>query len=111
MVHYTKVFQGIAAFLDQEIMPRLSGISKWLFGGASALYLENMQASFEKLKDNPVLGMMGVIQGEEVDIEKAYRAIRKYAERETAEISIPGIGKIRLNEGDVDTIYRLIRGA
>lgn len=111
MVHYTKVFQGFAAFLDQEIMPRLSGISKWLFGGAAELALLNAQSNFETLKNSAWVSILGVVHGEEIDVDKAYRVIRKQAEREPAVIALPVIGEVKLNEGDVDTIYQLIKGA
>lgn len=111
MVHYTKVFQGFAAFLDQEIMPRLSGISKWLFGGAAELALLNAQKNFQAVKGSPLISMLDVVHGEEIDVDKAYQVIRKQAEREPAVIALPVIGEVKLNEGDVDTIYRLIKGA
>ena len=111
MVHYTKVFQGFAAFLDREIMPRLSGISKWLFGGAAELALLNAQNNFQTLKNSAMFGLLGVVHGDEIDVDKAYQAIRKQAEREPAVITLPVIGEVKLNVGDVDTIYQLIKGA
>lgn len=111
MVHYTKAFQGFAAFLDQEIRPRLPGILKWLFGGATELALLNAQNNFETLKNSVWFSILGVVHGEEIDVDKAYRVIRKQAEREPAVITLPAIGEVKLNVGDVDTIYQLIKGA
>ena len=42
MVCLEKIQAGASAFLDAEIMPKLPGLQRWLFGGTAALFLERL---------------------------------------------------------------------
>ena len=102
MVHYTKVFQGFAAFLDQEIMPRLSGILKWVFGGATELALLNAQSNFETLKnkDSFKSWLLGIANNKCKDYYRKQAQVLELPFDELSETAL-GVGRLGITEQSV----------
>ena len=109
MVSIDKIQAGITAFLENEIVAKMSGWQKWVFGAGLGLAMNHTQDIFTALKNNPLVQMMGVIQPDgTVDLDSLYREIKKQAMQGPAVIAIPGVPAITLYDADVDKLYQYI---
>lgn len=99
-----QVKRGIANFIDGEvapIMPRWKGV---LLSAGAALMIEGK--SNEILK-NPMVQMMGVVNGDMVDVDKLYSTIKMKAQGKWP-IELAGL---KMSETDLDKLYQYIKGA
>lgn len=111
MVHYKKVVQGIANYVDDEIISKFTGSWKaWVLGTAATLITARADAVFQTLKDNAALKALGLIDGENIDVETVYAEMLKQAQKSSATISLPVIGPVTFGVGDIEAIYRHIVG-
>lgn len=110
MVHYTRVIQGIAAFIDNEIVGKLTGSWKaWVLGGAAGIAVAKAQDIFMQYKDMPLLASLGLVQGENINVDAVYAELKKQAQKGTATLSLPVVGAITFGPSDVDALYRYIK--
>lgn len=111
MVAYTKVIDGIAKYVDEEIVKKLIGYQKWIVGAGAGIMLNKSTNIFNNLKNNPLIKSMELInENDEIDIETIYQEIKKQAQKSAVTVDIPLAGTFTLNEQDVDKLYGLIKG-
>lgn len=109
MIHYSRVMQGIASYIDQELVGKLTGSWKaWLLGSMAGIAVSNAERLYMQYKDMPVLAALGLVDGENINIEAVYAELRKQAQRGTATVSLPIVGAITFGAADVDALYRYI---
>ena len=111
MVTYNQVVNGMSRYIDQEIVNKMQGLSRWGVGALSGIVLSSKGANiFNTLKANPIIKMLDVIdENDMIDIDTIYTEIRKQAEKSPATFNAPMIGTITLTKDDVDKLYRLIK--
>lgn len=109
MVHYTKVLSGVAAYIDRELISQMGGSVKgWIAGAAAALMLERgKQAALEAMRA-PTLKELGLVDGEDVDVDAIYSALLEQARKGSATATLPLIGPVTFKESDVEALYRYI---
>lgn len=112
MATIAQVQTGLAKFMDEEIMASMQGWQKWVFGGGMTIAIDNLPKTFERLKENEMVKMLGVIDGSgNIDMAKIYKGVKQQAAKGPVTINLPaGMGKLTLNEADVDKLYRYITG-
>lgn len=111
MVHYTKVINGIVAFIDRDMISKMQGSWKaWGIGTIVALAARKGNEIFQKLRDNSMINAMGLIDGEMVDIDSIYSELLKQAQRASATVDFPLIGSVTYSANDVEELYRCIMG-
>lgn len=109
MVHYTKVIQGIASFVDNELVGKLTGSWKaWLLGGLAGIVMSNAERMFNQYKDMPILATLGLIDGENINVDAVYAELKKQAQKGTATVVLPIIGPVTFGTSDVDALFRYI---
>ena len=104
-----QVINGLTKYLDAEIIPHLSGAKK--YGAAVYLALVELNA-VNYVKDAlslPAIKMLGVSDGENVDIDKLYTAMSKSINGEKLTIDVPIIGTFSFSTPDVDKLFDFIR--
>lgn len=113
MVHYSKVLAGILQYLDAEIIGKLEGNwHRWGAGVAAGLMARRAgQIYNEMIRDNRALQALGVVDGENIDIDAVYGELIKQARQGSITIEIPMIGPVTFGAGDVEALYRQIKGA
>ena len=110
MYEYNKVINGIAKYVDTEIVDKITGWKKWVVGSGIGLALSNTTEVFNQLKNNEFVKMLGVIDKEDkVDVDKIYKEMKKQAKKSAVTFDMPMIGAITLNEQDLDRMYDLIK--
>ena len=110
MVTIQQAQQGISRFIDNEVLPHMTGIKKIGLGMYSALALQNAAGALEKLKTNPAIAMLNVIDDNGmIDIDALYNvAVPMFAEKQT--FDLPVIGSVTFDRNDVEKLFRYIRG-
>jgi hypothetical protein len=109
MVTLNQVQNGIVKYIDNELIPMISGWKKWGFGAVSALWVSNINETFSKLKESEIVKMLGVIDEHNmIDIDKLYREFYAQAQKASATLDLPIVGQLTLDKNDVEKIYRYI---
>lgn len=111
MVDFDKVMRGIEHYLDQEILSKM-GWQKWVIGTAAELYVMNAREIYNSLKENDLVKMLGIIKDDMIDLDMMHDSLRKQAAKGPVSLDLPlGMGKLTLNERDVDLLYQHIINA
>lgn len=112
MIHKSKVINGLVAYVDNEIILKMAGGWKaWIVGSAAGLMAGRAEQVLEKLAQNPVIQSLGLIEGENIDVDAIYTELRKQAQKGTATVNVPMIGNITFGVQDIESLYRYIKGA
>lgn len=109
MYSYNQVINGIAKYVDMEIVNNISGWQKWVVGSAVGMALTNSAEVFNSVKQNEFVKMLGVIDHENrINIDKLYSELKKQAQKTSVTFSVPLLGMVTLTERDVDMLYNYI---
>ena len=110
MVTYNQVVNGMAKYIDQEIINKIQGWQRWALGAGAGIMMNKGTNMFNAFKAHPVVKMLEVIDDNDmIDIDTIYTELRKQAEKGSATFDAPMIGTITLTKDDVDKLYRLIK--
>lgn len=109
MISIGKVQNGVSAYIESEFLNKLGGWQKWVFGAAAAMLLSDATKIVDKIKDNEIVKIMGVIDADgAVDVEKLYRYFKQQAQKGSITFDAPILGAVTMNESDVDKLYSFI---
>lgn len=111
MVTIAKIEQGVAAYLDSEVMPHLpnGGLEKVLAGTAVSLVIRRSGKILEGYKDNKAVQMLGLMDAEgNVDVDILAEELKKNIPAEGMKIDVPIIGKMTFHKDDVDKLHEYI---
>lgn len=112
MAHKSKVLHGIAGYIDDEIVARLAGSWKaWVVGGLSGIVMSRADGLITQYSSHPAVRALGLIDGENIDVDVIIAELRKQAQRGTATVDIPLIGPVTFGPSDVDSLHRHIMSA
>lgn len=107
MIPMETVKMGLAAFVDREIAPGLSGWDKVIVAGGLAVIIKRLPDLIAKY---PMLSAFGVSETE-VDIDTLYEAATPYV-NEKMPLKIPGIGiTLKIGKQELDALYKYIKEA
>ena len=110
MVTYNQVVNGMAKYIDQEIINKIQGWQRWALGAGAGIMMNKGANMFNVFKAHPVVKMLEVIDDNDmIDIDTIYAELRKQAEKGSATFDAPMIGTITLTKDDVDKLYHLIK--
>lgn len=110
MYEYNKVINGIAKYIDYEIVEKISGWKKWVVGSGIGIALSNTTGIFNQIKNNEFVKMLNVIDKDDrINVDKIYKEMKKQAKKSSVTFDVPMLGPITLNEQDVDKIYDFIK--
>lgn len=109
MYDYTIVMNGLAEFVDTEILSKIDDWRKWVFGAGVGFYLSQGKEMIEQLKDNDLVKKMNLIdKNNKINIDLLYKEMKVQAAKSAIIFNIPTIGPIVINENDLDKIYSII---
>lgn len=111
MATLAQVKTGAAAYIEQEIIAKIGGWQKWVAGAAVSMALNRADAIYETLRQNPAIQLLGIVDADgNIDVDALYTEFKKQAQRGSISFDVPMIGRLTLNESDVDKIYQSIKG-
>lgn len=112
MVTIDQAMRGAAKFADNEIIPHLPTGKGIGAGIALALIMDGGKAQLLKLRENPAVQMMGIMDAEgNIDLDRLYNAARTQVDGKKIPLTIPVIGELRFDVNDVDRLYKYIQEA
>ena len=110
MVNLNQLQNGIVKYIDNEIIPNISGWQKWVFGAVVSTAMLKTTNVFNVLKENPLIKMLEVIdENDNIDIDTIYREFLKQAQKGAITFDVPMLGALTLNSTDVEKMYRYIK--
>lgn len=112
MVTIDQAMRGVAQYADNEIIPHLPTGKGIGAGIALALIMDGGKSRILALKDHPAVQMMGVMdEAGNIDLERLYNAARPRFDGQKLPVTVPIIGELRFDVGDLDKLYRYIQEA
>lgn len=111
MIPMDKVQRGLAAFLDRELIPSLTGWDKVLVGGGAGIAVAKLPKIVEMY---PIITALDIYDkaNNQMDIDTLYQAVTPYMGSETLPLKIPVLGiTIKVDRPQVDALYRYIKEA
>lgn len=114
MVTIAKVQQGVAKFVDAEIIPRLSVVEKLVVGGGAGLITSKLPEVLGKYADNNIFSALALYDAEhgEIDIDALYNAVKPYIGPDPIPVKIPIAGiTLKFTQREIDTLYKYIMEA
>lgn len=111
LVTMNQVKNGLVKYIDNDVLPHLTGIKKIGLGVYTALAADNVVGLMEKYKDHPAVSVLNVIDAEgNIDIDKLYKSVLPMFESgERQSINIPLIGELLVDKTDLEKLYRYIK--
>ena len=111
MIHYSKVINGIAAYIDREIASQFTGSLKgWAIAAVGGIIAARASQLMTTLMGNPMVVAMGLADGEMIDEEMLYGQLVAAAQRGNAIVDIPLLGAVTFSAKDIETLHRYIIG-
>lgn len=109
MYDYKTVMNGLAEFVDTEILSKIDDWRKWVFGAGVGFYLSQGKEMVEQLKENNLVRKMNLIDKDnKINIDLLYKEMKVQAAKSAIMFDIPTIGPLVINESDLDKIYSII---
>ena len=108
MYESRQVIEGLTRFVDHELVPKMHGLNKWLFGTGAGIVASKGEKVFDLIKENEILKALDLIGGNKINISCLYKELSRQAEMGPIDIEIPMVGTIKLDKSDVDKMYRYI---
>ena len=108
MYHYDTVLKGLVKFVDEELVTKMHGLNKWLFGTVAGIVASKGEHVFNSLKEIELLHTLDLIHEDKINVSCIYKELLRQAEKGEIEVEIPMIGSIKLNHSDVEKLYRYI---
>lgn len=108
MVGVDRLQRGIRAYVDNEMLPKMTGAQRWMTAVAVGVYTEKLPTVLEKAADSPAMKPLGIITPEGVDVETAYKYLKPAAQSGGATFNVPLLGSVTFTEADVEQLYRYI---
>lgn len=113
MVTIDQVEQGIAAYLDKELMPILpeTGFQKIMIGTGISLVIRKYKNQIASLRENEIVKMMGIFdENGDVDIDVLKEELIKQVPEKGFKVDVPVIGGLTFKKDDVTKLYDYIVG-
>ena len=112
MVTIDQAMRGVAQYADNEIIPHLPTGKGIGAGIALALIMDGGKVQLLKLRENPAVQMMGIMDADgNIDLDRLYNAARTRVDGKKIPLTIPVIGELRFDVNDVDRLYKYIQEA
>lgn len=110
MYEYNKVINGIAKYIDVEIVEKIQGWKKWVIGSGVGMVLSNSTDAFNKIKGNEFVKTFNIIdKNDKINVDMIYKEMKKQAKKSSVTFDVPMLGALTLNEHDVDKLYEFIK--
>lgn len=108
MVSVNKIEQGLANYIDAELMPQVgrNGLEKVLIGTTVSLFIRRSGSIIESYKDNKMVRMLGIMDEDgNVDVDTLVEELKKNISKDGVKVELPVIGTLTFHKEDIDKLY------
>lgn len=111
MVALQQFVEGVKGYMQSNIIPHLPMDRQFVAGVALGVAANKSDKMVQQLKENQLVKLMGVIDGDMLDDDALFSAMREQMQKQgSLLIDIPWIGKLTFNTPDVDALQRSVQG-
>ena len=111
MIPYNQVVNGLAKYIDSEIVSKIGGWQKLALGVGLGIGIKRGNTIVEQMKSMPFIKMLNIIDEQNmVDVEIIYEELKKQAQKEPIHVALPTVGTVTFTQDDVDKLYNHIMG-
>lgn len=112
MVTTAQIEQGLAKWLDTELMPQLpmEGWKRVVAGAAMGVIVKRSGQMLDSLAQSPLFTALEVSKNGEIDIDIIAEELQKATPEKGFVIDLPLIGSMTIHRQDIDNLHRIIRG-
>lgn len=111
MIHYSRVVNGILLYIQNEMASKLAGSWKaWALNVLAGMASSKAEPLMRELSSNSIVKSLGLIEGENINVDALMGELRKQAQNSTATFNVPLVGAYTVGIADVDALDRYIRG-
>ena len=111
MVTMDKAQRGLAAFIDRELVPALTGWDKVIIGGGAGLIVARLP---QLAAQYPILATLGLYDRttNQIDIDSLYQSVIPHIGSDALPVTIPIVNiKMKISRTEIDVLYRYIKEA
>lgn len=112
MTSIDSIKKGLAAYLDNELMPQIPAgetLKKFGTGVIISLAISRLDNIIRELAANSLVSASGLVTAEEIDLEALKAAAVTNMPETGLEFELPMFGKMKINRGDVNTLCATIQ--
>lgn len=108
-VNADQIQSGLIKYISADMLPKLDGWKKVLFG--ASLELLSTQRLAEQIMSSPYINMLGIKDDNGmIDIDRMKEAVEHQIGMQKLDIEIPVIGTYKIGQSDIERICQIIKG-
>lgn len=109
MVTLQRVREGVLSYIDNEVLPKMSGTGRVLVAVYAALAADRVVDVVQEWMKLPAIQVLGLC-GENgmVDAERLRGCLLDKMGQEKIDLNIPMVGRMTFNREDVEKLFRYI---
>jgi hypothetical protein len=111
MANKHQVINGIMLFMDNYMIPKAEGNNKSILGTVRAGMMLAPDKLWETIKTNPLIEMVGAVEGDELDVELLAEILKEGFSSEGFWLEFTFLGshcRIHFNKDDVQNLKNCI---
>lgn len=109
MVDLRTAENGVLKYIENELLSKLTGAKRVGATVYVALASRNMDTLLNAYKEHPAVKVLGVLNGDEVDVDALYNACDPVF-RERVKMDIPLLGEFEFNHDDIVKLAQYMKG-
>lgn len=111
MVPMQQFIEGAKRYIASDVIPHMPTDRQFITGVALGVASSKMDRIATYLKENPLVQVLGLVDGDMVDDDALITAMREQMQKQGAvHMDVPWIGKLSFAAQDVDALHRAIHG-
>lgn len=105
-----EVINGLANYMDAEVMNKLPSSGKWIMGTVITLASSKAENAIDILSDNPIVQMLDLIDEDgNIDTDSLINAMKTSADKYgNMSVAVPMIGEMTFSSKDIDKLKQYI---
>lgn len=111
MTSIANIQNGMAKYIDNDLLPHLTGMKKIAVGAYAGLALKNLGDLFNAYKNHPMISVLHVVDADgNIDIDTIYNEFaRRMGDTIKFPINIPMVGVYSVDRSDLEKLYMYIK--
>lgn len=109
MIEMRRVKAGLLDYANRELIPKLDPGKQFMAGVVLGLSSGQLESVLTELAGNGWMKMLGVVEGNMVDLDKLYAALtEQFARQPVLPLKLPVLGAFNFRSEDATALYQTI---